>query len=195
MTAQIGSELGARPLRASRQPLTVLAIDPGPVLSAWVVFDGQVLNHGKDPNARLVDLLRVSVPVPLVLEQLGNYGMNVGKDVLETAYQSGWIAAHAEQAGYAVRLIPRRDVKLHLCDTARVNDTNVRQAVLDRFGGKATAIGTRGKKGRPGPLAGLKADEWQALALAITFHDQLLKETHAREQHAAAFEPDAADFD
>jgi len=50
-----------------------------------------------------------------------------------------------------------------------VNDSTIRQAMLDRYGpGREKAIG---KKKSPGPLYGIRKDEWQALALAVTFFD------------------------
>jgi len=61
---------------------------------------------------------------------------------------------------------------MHICGSARAKDQNIRQALIDRYGGKETAIG---KKQNPGPLYGIKADEWQALGLAITFLE-LVKE-------------------
>ena len=66
----------------------------------------------------------------------------------------------------AVALVYRRDVKLFHCQTVRANDANIRAAIIDRFGpGKEKAIG---KKSAPGPLYGIKGDEWSALAVALT---------------------------
>ena len=63
------------------------------------------------------------------------------------------------------RWIERREEKLHLCDSPRANDSTIRQAIIDRFGGKDAAIG---KKKVPGPLYGISGDVWAALAVAIT---------------------------
>ncbi len=66
--------------------------------------------------------------------------------------------------------MPRREVKLHLCGTARAKDNNIRAALLDRFGGsRSVAVGTAK---HPGPLYGIRSHEWAALALAVTFWDQ-----------------------
>jgi hypothetical protein len=59
----------------------------------------------------------------------------------------------------------RRDVKLSLCGSARAKDGNIRTALIDLHGGKEAAIG---RKKTPGPLWGVHADVWAALALAIT---------------------------
>ena len=51
------------------------------------------------------------------------------------------------------------------CNSAAAKDTNIRQALIDHYGGsKAEAIGVKAK---PGPLYGIKADEWSALAIAL----------------------------
>jgi hypothetical protein len=79
-----------------------------------------------------------------------------------------WVGRFIEMSVADAALMPRKDVKLHLCGQTRAKDSNIRAALIDRFGGKEKAIG---KKASPGPLYGLKADAWQALALAVTWLD------------------------
>jgi hypothetical protein len=153
--------------------VTVLAIDPGPEESAYVLFEQGVLTaHGKEPNDRMMALITRHWPyLPVVFEQVASYGMAVGAEVFETVFWTGRMCQAVIDNGQypgAYRLY-RRDVKLHLCGQVKAKDANIRQALIDRFGGKEKAIG---RKASPGPLYGLKADEWQALALAVTFHDQ-----------------------
>lgn len=50
-------------------------------------------------------------------------------------------------------------------------DANVRQALINRFGGKDAAIG---RKAAPGPLYGISRDMRSALAIAVTGHDGAL---------------------
>jgi hypothetical protein len=62
--------------------------------------------------------------------------------------------------------IYRADVKLHLCNSHRAKDKNVRQALIDLYGPtKEAAIG---RKASPGPLYGLAGDGWAALGVAVT---------------------------
>ena len=57
------------------------------------------------------------------------------------------------------------EVKMNLCHSAKANDADIRQALIDRFGpGKQKAIGL---KGSPGPLYGVSKHCWAALALAV----------------------------
>jgi hypothetical protein len=146
----------------------VLAIDPGSTDSAWVLFDGaKVLDHGIVTNAELVADLRCrdfgSISA-VVIEQVESFGMAVGKDVFETVWWAGRMFERSR--GIAV-MLPRRTVKLHLCQTVRGTDATVRRVLLDRWGG-AKAVGTTRNRG---PLYGLKTHEWQALALAVVWAD------------------------
>ena len=147
----------------------ILAIDPGNTESAYVVMTdaGQVSWFGKLPNEQLLALdVLVHGKHDLAIEMIASYGMPVGREVFETCVWIGRFVEAHKNGPHA--LVYRRDVKLHLCGQARAKDGNVRQALIDRWGGKGKAIG---KKATPGPLYGISADVWQALAVAVTFAD------------------------
>ena len=101
-----------------------------------------------------------------VIEMVASYGMPVGREVFETVR---WIGRFHEAFGGA-EYVYRKDVKIHLCQSMRAKDANVRQAILDLFppagGGKVPQVGT---KLQPGPLYGVRKDIWSALAVALTF--------------------------
>jgi len=102
----------------------------------------------------------------LVIEQIRSYGMAVGAEVFDTCV---WTGRFIQAWGGPHTMVPRIDVKMHLCKSPRAKDTNVRQALIDRFGpGKDKAIGT---KKNPGPLYGFKRDMWAALGVAVTYWD------------------------
>jgi hypothetical protein len=147
----------------------ILAVDPGTTESAWVYLVGGIpLSHGKWPNEDVLSKLKAS-PLGdelLAVEAVASYGMPVGAEVFETVFWSGRFVQAYD--GPHVRVY-RREVKLHLCASVRANDATIRQAILDRFGGKDKAIG---KKATPGPLYGIKADEWAALAVGLTVWDR-----------------------
>jgi hypothetical protein len=173
------------------RPTSVLAIDPGPKESAWVLWEPgarehtDIFSHGKSVNDDLLHDLRVggltrSADV-VVVEMVASYGMAVGAEVFETCVAIGRFieASRTIIATWRIiepplppprqtALVYRRDVKLHLCHSAQAKDANVRQAIIDRFGGKDSAIG---RKATPGPLYGIKADEWSALAVALYYAD------------------------
>ena len=149
-----------------------IGLDPGNEHSAIVVWNGQridVLRYG--PNEDILALLKswTAGPriMPLVIEQVASYGMAVGETVFETVF---WSGRFAEAYGMdRVRRMKRLVVKQHLCHDSRAKDANIRQAIIDRFGGKDKAIG---KKAEPGPLFGVSGDLWSALAVALTWWDQ-----------------------
>ena len=148
---------------------TVLAVDPGPEQSAYVMFDGRaVIEFAKVPNKELLWRcgLTYDSSIVLVVEQVAAMGMAVGAEVFETVF---WSGRFAQQWRSTWDRMKRHEVKMHLCGNTRAKDGNIRQALIDRFGpGKQAAIGT---KKNPGPLYGVSGDCWQALALAITYHE------------------------
>jgi hypothetical protein len=144
----------------------ILAIDPGTVQSAWVVYDGhrQIVDFGIDPNETVRQFVKGWNGVgTVVIEKIESYGMAVGAEIFETVFWTGRFA-EAAWPRPVVRL-PRRDVKLHLCNDSRAKDPNIRQALLDKFGGRSAT----GTKKAPGPLYGIHADLWAALAVAVTY--------------------------
>ncbi len=209
--------------------MTILAIDPGNEKSAWCVLqDGVPVAFAKEDNECVLPRLMNHKswnghwPQECCIEMVQCLGMAVGAEVFDTAWWTGrftqaWISASDSQP----RRIYRTDVKMHLCHTMRAKDSNIRQALIDRFGGNSKAIGgkkcltCKGRKsvGRlfcpvcelrsqknndcrhcnggkdksvyctqpcdecsetgwenpPGPLHGISADVWAALAVGITF--------------------------
>lgn len=151
--------------------MTVLAIDPGNERSAFVEFDGTtILDRGIGDNDAVLKIItarrRVARVTHLAVEMIASYGMAVGREVFDTCV---WIGRYIQAWDGPHTLVYRRDVKLHLCGQARAKDANIRAALIDRFGpGKERAIG---KVKTPGPLYGVVADQWAALAVAVTYTD------------------------
>jgi len=151
--------------------MIVFAVDPGPVESAWVVWDGLRIDaFGKAKNEQLLE-----PPEPVnryVIEMISSMGMSVGETTFETVF---WIGRFYQAWGgetYVSR-IKRHEVKMHICHHPRAKDGNIRQALIDR-------IGAPGTKKAPGPTYGISGDCWQALALAVTYYDQNNGGEHVR---------------
>jgi hypothetical protein len=153
--------------------VTIYALDPGPTRSHLVELhdNGHPVEARSLDNDRMLDWLAGTIiPVHLVIEQVAGMGMPVGAEVFETVFWSGRFAQAWEGAGGTWSRLPRRAVKLALCGSVRATDATIRQALVDRYGpGKEAAVG---RKASPGPLYGIKADLWQALALAVTYQQQ-----------------------
>ena len=134
----------------------ILAIDPGTTYSGWCLLeDSEPVEWGWDDNEEIIKRLVNSTAggswfggifVHLVIEDVSHYGMPVGKDVFDTVRWAGRFhqAVAIPRLGIDVTYIKRPDVKLHLCGSPRANDSTIRQAIIDRYGGDEIAIG--GKK-------------------------------------------------
>ena len=153
--------------------MIILAIDPGNVDSAYCHYDTaakKILAIAKVPNETLRDLLPTTSAARMVIEMVACYGMPVGATIFDTCVWIGRYRQVWEDSGRPSEILFRKDIKLHLCGSPRAKDPNVRQALMDRYGSsKEVAIG---KKKTPGPLFGVTADQWAALAVAITWGEQ-----------------------
>lgn len=149
--------------------MTILAIDPGTDQSAVVEWDGfsptfmEIL-----PNEQLRDWVENRKgPSAIAVEMIASYGMPVGKEVFETCLQIGRLQEIAHVRCVPFHLVYRLHVKQHLCHDSRAKDSNIRQALIDRFG-------PPGVKKAPGVLYGVKSHLWAALAVAVYAHDTQL---------------------
>lgn len=146
----------------------ILAIDPGTTQSGFVILaNGRVMSSGVLPNGNVLKLVAVHEG-HIAIEMIASYGMAVGREVFETCVWVGrFQQAYHEPS--LVRLVYRKDVKMHLCGTTQAKDANVTQAIKDLF--PATGGGAcpqKGTKSQPGPLYGVSSHAWSALAVAIT---------------------------
>jgi hypothetical protein len=154
--------------------ITLVAIDPGPTNSSVCCFrDGRPLGFESYSNHQLLWHFWNNSFNPndcqILMEMIACYGMPVGKEVFETCVWIGQFKEACRLLKIPFTYMYRQDAKLHLCKTKRAKDSNIIQALKDRFGdGSKTGKGTKKK---PGLLYGIKADEWQALALAVTYSD------------------------
>ncbi|MFN8631166.1 MAG: hypothetical protein U0838_12880 [Chloroflexota bacterium] len=152
----------------------MLAIDPGSLQSGWILLDNErVVASGVTLNPELLRTLVLSDHAYqiLVCEFMSPRGLPTSREDMETIWWAGRFA-QAAQPRESWR-VTRDDVKLHLCGRrSKVTDANVRQALIDRYGGiggKAAAIGT---KAAPGPLHGVSTHAWAALAVGLTWLDR-----------------------
>lgn len=163
----------------------ILAIDPGPTKSAFVyLVPGRIVSKGILENrAMLENVDQVGLVaraarakgrrIVCAIEMIASYGMAVGAEVFETCV---WIGRFAQQwslsAGVEADRITRSAVKMHLCRANNAKDSNVRQALIDMYGGQVAAIG---RKKTPGPLYGVTKDTWAALAVGVVYADKHLR--------------------
>jgi len=163
----------------------ILAIDPGNEYSAYVLYDTcltdlqqqrEMLNVrqlGIYPNEDMLSIIATTHNDHLAIEMIACYGMPVGKTVFDTCVWIGrFIQVQSDDNKKPFTRVYRKETKMHLCNSMRAKDGNIRQAIIDRYpatgGGKMPQIGT---KSQPGPLYGVSKDVWAALAVAITFSE------------------------
>ena len=163
----------------------ILAIDPGNIESGVVVLrekDLKPLVAEKINNEDLLENLimdryeRLDEVEPIehvAIEMIASYGMAVGKSVFDTCV---WIGRfiQAIQTGVEPKFIYRKDEKMNLCHSMKAKDSNIVQALIDRFAPNTPNKG-KGTKKAPGWFYGFKKDIWQAYAVGVTYWDMYIK--------------------
>ena len=141
--------------------MSIVAIDPGTTESGFVLFaGGKVAEAGVVDNDEVLRMLQASGADMLAIEMIASYGMAVGREVFETCVWVGRFKQAWRDPG-AVKLVYRQAVKLHLCNSPRAKDANIRQALID-------ILGPQGSKKAPGPTYGVSSHAWAALGVAVT---------------------------
>lgn len=159
----------------------ILAIDPGTTESAYVILDKDLkpVAAEKVPNEKMLKICREinqrginKKVVDVGIEMIASYGMSVSFTVFETCV---WLGKFAEALNrHRVTFIYRKDVKMNLCGVTKAKDTNIAQALIDRFDPYAANKG-KGTKQKPGWFYGFKSDIWAAYAVGVTHYDINLK--------------------
>ena len=141
----------------------IFGIDPGPISSAYCIWDGErIRGMGIKNNC---DLVLPSSNMVVACEHIQCMGMPVGASVFETAYWIGDFRCSCRQKGTLFLPVYRNEVKMHFCNNMRAKDSNIRQALIDR-------LGQPGTKKAPGVTYGVKGDIWSALAIAVMVEEQ-----------------------
>lgn len=169
--------------------MPLLAIDPGPEYSAYVALSpggtvlakGILCNEAQDAQGgqSMLEIAReyANCAYLAVIELPVARGQRVGNEVFTTCrwvgrFEQAWNEYCWPQ--HTMRTATRQEVVLYFCGAnLRGADGAVRQVLIDRYGpGKDKAVG---KKKTPGPLYGITADMWQALALGCYVVDTMGK--------------------
>jgi hypothetical protein len=121
-----------------------------------ILEDGKPTEWVHDLNDHVLEVVAGLPFTPLAIEMVSHYGPDIhpGKDVFETCV---WIGRFIEAHGGEATRIYRHQVKKLLIGTGAAKDSNIRQALIDRWGGREKAIGgvkcsgCKGKAGRRCP--------------------------------------------
>lgn len=141
----------------------ILAIDPGTTDGAavvWSPFDKKVVTSVILPNSDLLEFTANQQYTDRVYcEMIASYGMAVGQETFETCVWIGRCEQICVDRGWKFHRVYRKDVKMWHCCSMKAKDSNIRQAVIDKYG-------STGTKKSPGPLYGIASHKWSALAIA-----------------------------
>lgn len=154
----------------------ILAVDPGNLQSAYCIIDKQTykpIEFGKIDNnelrTKMCEDLRFYPIESFVIEMIASYGMAVGKEVFDTCV---WIGRFIETFKCPFTYyIYRKEEKLNLCGSMKAKDSNIRQALIDRFATFDFKNG-KGTKKQQDIFYGFSKDIWAAYAVGITWLDK-----------------------
>lgn len=147
----------------------IMSIDPGNIESAYCIIDADTytpIKFGKVENELLLYEIEKEKYDKLIVEMIASYGMSVGSSVFDTCV---WIGRFIQASPKDYEYIYRREEKMNLCHTMKAKDSNIRQALIDRFG-------EVGVKKAPGFFYGFKKDIWAAFAVGCTYLDKQKEE-------------------
>ena len=177
--------------------LKILAVDPGTNQSALVSYEvdlcsvdrGKFIGALTMPNDKLLVELRTlgeqvrqrgAREIKLVIEKPVSYGMPVGAEIFDTCI---WIGRFIQVWPRVVDLIGRKSAVREICQDPRGRDTNVRAGLIEFFGGKDVACGT---KDVCGPLHDVHGDEWAALAVAVGWSEIKRREFRTLQRNSSS---------
>ena len=150
----------------------ILAIDVGTEESGYCLIDFETykpLDFGKVNNEDLLNIVKTEDYQVLVYEEFACYGMPIGASTITSITWNGRYIQSAldRNQRIVVARVYRKDEKMNLCHSMKAKDSNIRQALIDRFG----EVGTKKNKGF---FYGFKKDIWSAYAVGITWIDKLI---------------------
>jgi hypothetical protein len=146
--------------------MAILSIDPGNVESAYCLIEEETykpIEFGKIDNTLLLIKLGELNYDKLIIEMIASYGMPVGASVFETCVWIGRFIQRRKCPDF--EYIYRKEEKMNLCYSMKAKDSNIRQALIDRFG----EVGTKKNQGF---FYGFKKDIWAAFAVGVTYLDK-----------------------
>ena len=172
----------------------ILAIDPGNSNSAVAILDKEYyysVKHDIIDNHALLSQIRFGYSGPnsllpfycpdtIVIERITGYNMGVRQTAFDAHIWIGRFIEAARTVDYntyhrppTVVLLPRPEIKLHLCGSMRAKDKDIIAALADRFAPGKKNNG-KGTKDNPGWFYGFHADIWSAYAVGVTYLDWLI---------------------
>lgn len=158
--------------------MTILALDPGNTQTGYAVIEMpefRLIDFGKTDNTSLLyrvansDVIYDQTPIDAVaIEMVASYGMAVGREVFETCV---WVGRFHQAADHPhTHYVYRKEEKQILCGSLKAKDSNIRQALIDRYARHDLKNG-KGTKANPDVFYGVYRDVWAAIAVGVTYYE------------------------
>lgn len=148
--------------------MEILSIDVGTTETGYCLMDKDTykpIKFGKINNEELLKIVKEEEYDELVYEEFQSYGMPIGVSTITSITWNGRYIQSALDRGKKVNFVYRKEEKMNLCGSMKAKDSNIRQALIDRFG-------EVGVKSNPGFFYGFKKDIWSAFAVGCTYLDK-----------------------
>ena len=148
--------------------MEILSIDVGTTETGFCIINKETykpIRFGKISNEDLLDIVRNEEYDTLIYEEFQSYGMPIGVSTITSITWNGRYMQIALDREKKVDYIYRKEEKMNLCGSMKAKDSNIRQALIDRFG----EVGTKKNKGF---FYGFKKDIWSAYAVGVTWIDK-----------------------
>lgn len=153
--------------------MKILSLDVGTTESAYcLIEDYKPLKFAKIGNEELLNVVKAEEYEKLIYEEFQSYGMPIGKETITSITWNGRYIQSALDIGKDVHPIYRKEEKINICGSMKAKDSNIRQALIDRFAQFDFKNG-KGTKKNQDFFYGFKADIWSSYAVGITFLDKI----------------------
>lgn len=146
----------------------ILSIDVGTTETGFCLIDKDTykpIRFGKVSNEELLNIVKNENYDILIYEEFQSYGMPIGISTITSITWNGRYIQSALDKNKIVDYIYRKEEKMDLCGSMKAKDSNIRQALIDRFG----EVGTKKNQGF---FYGFKKDIWSAFAVGVTWLDK-----------------------
>lgn len=158
--------------------MIILALDPGNTQTGYAIIEMpefRLHDFGKVDNTSLLrsitegDMMYdLSSLDAVAIEMVASFGMAVGREIFETCV---WIGRFHQAADHPnTSYVYRKQEKEILCGSPKAKDTNIRQALIDRYAKHDLKSG-KGTKANPDVFYGVSNDVWSAIAVGVTYYE------------------------
>lgn len=151
--------------------MAILAIDAGTTESGYVIMQAEpfkLLEFGKISNYGLLNIVKTEDYEKLIFEEFQSFGMPIGESTIKSITWNGRYIQSALDRGIEAIPIYRKDEKMTLCGSMKAKDSNIRQALINRYA-KHDFKNGKGTKAKPDTFYGVSKDVWQAIAVGVTY--------------------------